>query len=69
MKVTLNIKDNKPSAFINFIKSLDFIKVEDSEQSIPQWQQDEVTQRLDMIENGEMITRSWDEAKKDIFKK
>lgn len=37
--------------------------------SIPEWQQDEVKKRLNSIEKGEHSTRSWDEAKKDIFKK
>ena len=27
MKVTLDIKDNKAAAFLNFIKSLDFISI------------------------------------------
>ena len=37
------------------------------ENAIPQWQQDEVNRRLQLIENGEIKTRSWNEAKKDIF--
>lgn len=37
--------------------------------SIPEWQQDEVKKRLNSIKKGEHTTRSWDEAKKDIFKK
>jgi hypothetical protein len=36
---------------------------------IPQWQQEEVNKRLSLVEKGEMKTRSWDEAKKDIFQK
>jgi len=31
MKITLEINDNKASAFLNFIKSLDFIKIQDKE--------------------------------------
>jgi len=31
MKVTLDISDNKVSAFLNFIKSLDFIRIESKE--------------------------------------
>lgn len=31
MKVTLDIKDNKAAAFINFIKSLDFINIQSNE--------------------------------------
>ena len=36
---------------------------------IPQWQKDIVLERIKAIENGTMKTRSWEEAKKEIFKK
>lgn len=47
-------------------------KIEDllkKEATIPQWQINETQRRLDLVDKGEMKTRSWDEAKKDIFKK
>ncbi len=31
MKVTLDIQDNKAAAFLNFIKSLDFIRIQSKE--------------------------------------
>jgi hypothetical protein len=31
MKVTLDIKDNKAAAFLNFVKSLDFIQIQSKE--------------------------------------
>ncbi|SEI94397.1 hypothetical protein SAMN05192553_101954 [Cyclobacterium xiamenense] len=31
MKVTLDIKDSKAAAFLNFVKSLDFIRIQDPE--------------------------------------
>ncbi|MEQ8712152.1 MAG: hypothetical protein RIC80_03995 [Cyclobacteriaceae bacterium] len=31
MKITLDIKDSKASAFVNFVKSLDFVKIQNSE--------------------------------------
>ena len=37
--------------------------------TIPQWQQDEVNRRLQLIEKGEIKTRSWNEAKKHVFKR
>ena len=40
-----------------------------SQVAVPQSQQNEVYRRLDLIEKGEMKTRSWKEAKNDIFKK
>ena len=38
------------------------------EHVIPQWQQDEVNRHLQLIEKGEIKTRSWNEAKKHVFK-
>ncbi|MCB9226341.1 MAG: addiction module protein [Chitinophagales bacterium] len=37
--------------------------------SIPQWQKEELDKRTKALENGTMKTRSWEEAKKEIFKK
>lgn len=31
MKVTLDINDNKAAAFLNFVKSLDFIRIQSKE--------------------------------------
>jgi len=70
MKLTLDIDDNKFNTFLAFIKTLDYVSVGKNEDlSIPQWQQEEVNKRLAMIESGEMETRDWEEAQKDIFKK
>lgn len=68
-QVTLNIMDSKFKAFLDFIKTLDYVSIKKEEGTIPQWQQDEVNERLELINNGEMKIRSWNEAKKDIFKK
>ena len=67
-QIILNIEESKFKAFLSFIKTLDYVSVS-KEDSIPEWQQQEVNKRLQLIEKGEMKTRSWDEAKKDIFKK
>lgn len=53
---------------IILIKKLNCVAV-NQENTISQWQQDEVNRRLQLIENGEIKTRSWDEAKKDVFKR
>ena len=67
-QIVLNIEDSKYKAFFSFIKTLDYVSVS-SEGAIPVWQQEEVSKRLKLIENGQMKTRSWDEAQKEIFKK
>jgi putative addiction module component (TIGR02574 family) len=38
-------------------------------EDIPEWQKDELDKRIEALENGTMKTRSWEEAKKEIFKK
>lgn len=69
MKITLEIQDSRFNTFLDFIKTLDYVSIKKEEDAIPKWQQDEVNKRLDLINSGKMKTRSWDEAKKDIFKK
>ncbi len=68
MKITLDIQDNRFDTFLEFIKTLDYVSIS-NEDEIPQWQRDEVKSHLKLIKKGEMKTRSWKEAKKDIFKK
>ena len=68
MKITLDIQENRFNTFLEFIKTLDYVSVK-KEDVIPQWQQEEVNKRLQLIEKGEMKTRSWSKAKVDIFKK
>lgn len=53
---------------LNFIHTLDYVSVSE-EDTIPLWQQQEVKRRLRLVETGETESRSWDEAKIDIFKK
>ena len=50
------------------IKTLNYVSV-NQKNAIPRWQQDEVNRRLQLIEKGEIKTRSWDEAKKHVFKR
>jgi len=68
MKITLDIKDRSLNAFLELIGSLEYVSVSE-EQDIPKEQIDEVNRRLELIAKGEMKTRTWEEAKKDIFKR
>ncbi|MBP9153022.1 MAG: addiction module protein [Flavobacteriales bacterium] len=68
MKITLDIQDKSLSKFLELIGSLDYVSVSE-EQEIPQAQIDEVNRRLELIAKGEMKTRSWEDAKRDIFKR
>ena len=66
-QITLNIDETKFKEFMNLLKSLDYVSVSD-EIEIPLDHQVEVNRRLSLLEDGKMKTRSWEEAKKDIFK-
>lgn len=68
MKITLDIQDSRFDTFMSFIKTLDYVSIT-KEDVIPKWQQDEVNKRLELVNSGEMKTRRWNEAQKDIFKK
>lgn len=66
-QLILNIEEGKFKAFLSFIKTLDYVSVSELGE-IPQWQQDEVKRRMELLAKGEMDVRSWDEAKDEIFK-
>lgn len=66
-QITLNIEEGKYQDFISFIKTLDYVSVS-QDQQIPDWQKEEISNRLSKLESGEITSRSWEEAKKDIFK-
>ncbi|PIB34203.1 hypothetical protein BFP72_01530 [Reichenbachiella sp. 5M10] len=68
MKITLDIQDNRFDTFMDLIQTLDYVSINE-EKSVPEWQQQEVSKRLELVDSGEMKTRSWDSAKKDLFKK
>lgn len=44
MRITLDIKENRLNTFLAFIKTLDYVSI--TENAIPQWQIDEVENRL-----------------------
>jgi hypothetical protein len=69
MKITLEIQDERFKTFMEFIQTLDYVSVKIDEELLPKWQEEEVNRRLELIESGEMKTRDWEVAKKDIFKK
>ena len=66
MKITLDVKDNRLKTFKDFIDMLDYISV--NQEDILFCKQNEVGKRLDFINKGDMKTRSWNGAKKEIIK-
>lgn len=66
-RIKIEVEDSKYEALMSFLETIDYISVSEIE-SVPQWQQDEVSRREELIDNGNMSIRKWEEAKKDIFK-
>lgn len=64
----LHIEDSKYKAFLSYVRTLDYVSVDEGD-DIPQWQQEEVARRLELIESGKMTARSWDKASRDVFRK
>ena len=63
--ITLQIEDQKFDTFRSFIETLDYVSVIDDD--LPKWQKEEIDKRLKLLDSDKMSSRSWKEAKKDIF--
>lgn len=66
-QIVLNIEDDKLKAFMEFIKTLNYVSVSEEEVT-PEWQIDEVLSRIQKVDSGEMKTRLWSVAKNEILK-
>lgn len=51
-QLILNIEEDKFRAFLSFIKTLDYVSVSKGDQIIPEWQQEEVSRRIKLLEKG-----------------
>lgn len=51
-QIILSIPDKKVETFLNFINDLNYVKVEDAEFSIPEWQKKEVRKRLKSLQKN-----------------
>ena len=72
MMKTLNITipDNKESIFIEWMKSISFVKkIEVEKTDISQWHKAVIDQRLENFQNNPESYLDWDEIQKDINKK
>ncbi len=49
MQITIDVKDKRYPTFLAFLKTLDYVSVKE-ENDIPQWQIDEVNQRIKSLE-------------------
>jgi len=68
MQLLLNIPDkakNKAKPLIAFLKSLDFLTIENSEEvEIPEWHKEIVAERMNTATAKSF--KSWDSAKKEL---
>lgn len=68
MKITLDIQENRLSTFLAFIKTLDYVSIT-KDDNIPQWQKDEVAQRLKDLEKYPERAIDFDQVMEDTEKK
>ena len=57
-QIVLSIPDEKVKTFLSFINDLKYVKVEDTEFVVPEWQKKEVRKRLKSISvnSSQLIT-------------
>jgi hypothetical protein len=67
MKLTLEIQDSRFNTFLEFIKTLDYVSVK-KEDTIPQWQMDEVENRLKDYGNNTNSAMDFETALDEIEK-
>lgn len=68
-QITLNIEDDKLKTFMAFIKTLNYVSLDKSEDTIPLWQQQEVAKSIEEINNGTAVLEDWEVTRKRLFKK
>ena len=60
-QILLSLPDEKVKAFLNFINDLKYIKVEEKQFTVPEWQKKEVRKRLKSIKaNSSQLISSKD---------
>jgi hypothetical protein len=73
MKLTINIDltNNKAIALLNYIKTLDFINIEEksNEENIPKWQIKEASKRLKALEKNPEKAIDFDKTIENIENK
>lgn len=65
-QITLQVEDEQYSAFLSFIKTLSYVKINSNEE-IANAHIEEINRRLELIESGKMKVRGWDAAKEELF--
>jgi len=67
MVLSVEIQDNKFNFFIELMKSLTFVKVDENQlNAIPEFQKNIVGKRLNNYLQNPNDTKEWDEVKKEL---
>ena len=64
MKITLNIKDSYSSLFLNFLKTLSYVKVEEKSFDVPEQHKSLVRSRIKSTKQEELL--DWDKVQNDF---
>ncbi len=67
MKITLDIKDSNYYTFLEFIKTLNYVSVSNTD-DIPKWQKNEVLNRIKTTPREAYLTEEEFESKLDLRK-
>ncbi|MEM9417037.1 MAG: hypothetical protein AAF963_01655 [Bacteroidota bacterium] len=68
-QLTLTVEDSRYDTFLALLKTLDYVSLNHPQEQVPLWQQAKVSSRLKRLKNAEMTTRSWSEAKEEVFQR
>jgi len=63
MEIVLDVQDKNYEAFLEFIKTLDYVSVK-KEDTIPQWQKEEVRKRIKNTKADQYL--SWEEVEQKL---
>ena len=64
MRITLNIKDSYSSLFLNFLKTLSYVKVEEKSIDIPEQHKSLVRSRIKSTKQEQLL--NWDKVQDDF---
>lgn len=68
-QITLHIEESKFKAFLSFIKTLNYVKIKDSEEAVDEGQMEEVEHRLKLLEKYPEKAIDFDETIEKIERK
>jgi hypothetical protein len=65
--IELDDSNKKAKALLEYLKTLDFIRIDDND--MPTWQKEQLDDAIAAHENGSTQYTSWEDVKKSLFEK